>query len=172
MIRAHHVSRTPGITALDWRGHWLRGLGRASHGAGTYLCTAQRALQHYRAQAGQGARVYSVRVDATGFLDCASPAGLSLPQGLARWADTLRAMAAPANAPRQFSEALQRSRGSVDGMVRVMLRELGAVECTNALLRAGVPGLFFRVGDGSSLAHPNIVCFDDGRLAIQGEGIE
>lgn len=173
MMHAHHVSRTPGIAALDWRGHWLRGLGRASHGAGTYLCTAPRALQHYRAQAGLGARVYGVQVDTAGFLDCASPVESVALQGLDHWRRQLRATAAtPLHAPRQFAAALQRSRGSVDGLVRVMLRELGAVACTQALLDAGVPGLFYRVGDGSTLSHPNIVVFDDGRLAVQGEGFE
>lgn len=173
MMHAHHVSRTPGLTALDWRGHLLRGLGRASHGAGTYLCTAPRALQHYRAQVGQSARVYRVRVDTDGFLDCASPMDSSALHGLGHWCDQLRIAAdVLPNAPRQFAAALRRSQTSVDGLVRVMLREMGAVACTHALLGAGVPGLFYRVGDGSTLSQPNLVVFDDGRLAVQGEGIE
>lgn len=170
---AHHVSRAHGITALDWRGHWLRGLGRASHGAGTYLCTAQRAVAYYRAQVGKGARVYAVRADTAGFLDCASPFEAVSLHSLEPWAHKVRAASSYRHPmPPQFAAALRRTQSSVEGLVRVMLRELGAVECTNALLRAGVPGLLYRVGDGSTLSQPNMVVFDDGRLAIQGEDIE
>lgn len=170
---AHHVSRALGITVLDWRGNWLRGLGRASHGAGTYLCTAPRAVDYYRAQVGQGARVYAVHADTAGFMDCVSPIESVTQPSLTPWTQKMRTVESDRHPMQpQFAAALRRTQASVDGLVRLMLREMGAVECSKALLRAGIPGLLYRVGDGSTLSHPNMVVFDDDRLTVQGEEIE
>lgn len=148
-MNAFHVSSVHGLPSLDWRGSLGRGLGRASHGGGVYLCTSPRVCDRYKSQVGVGATVYHARIDVEGFVPTWGVATLL-----------------PAFLQYQGTEHPRHKHATADHLVHRAVRSLGASGCADALLGSGVPGLLFCCGDGSTTQSPNILVIDVRRITL------